>query len=373
MKKLIIAPLLVAMMATMTVNCFAVSTAVSDLDLIFFDDFEDAKKHDYENSENFIAEVADGQLYLMSMTGTKATAYELPGAEPLAGLEKLTAVYSFTIETYATLTNVNFTMGGKDTDNFYTIGLSTGNNTGAQSYYSPVVDRSNSVPNPWNNNEKEATRTYSYLYKDEALTTGWHFEQGKTYTVVIELVKGGEPQITYYEDGNPAEYYAKPNSGKIAENGEKAKRDYLFAEDANFTMDGNIGLSVTRGGAILFNAIAVYKNTGLDHKELVAKVNGESTGGAPAPDAPATDAPATEAPVTEAPATDAPATEAPATDAPATDAPATEAPAADATEAPATEAPTTEAPKASGGCGGVIGVGAIVAILGTAVVLKKRD
>ena len=94
----------------------------------------------------------------------------------------------------------------------------------------------------------------------------------------------------------------------------------------------------------------------------------------PETEAPVTEAPVTEAPVTEAPATEAPATEAPATEAieethaPETEAPATEAP---ATEAPATEAPTTEAP-AKGGCGGVIGVGAIVAILGTAIVIRKK-
>ena len=46
---------------------------------------------------------------------------------------------------------------------------------------------------------------------------------------------------------------------------------------------------------------------------------------------------------------------------------------APATDAPATDAPTTDAPKDDKGCGGVIGIGAIVAILGTAVVLKKRD
>jgi len=90
---------------------------------------------------------------------------------------------------------------------------------------------------------------------------------------------------------------------------------------------------------------------------------------APVTEAPVTEAPATEAPVTEAPVTEAPATEAPATEAPATEAPVTEAP---TTEAPVTEAPTTEAP-AKGGCGGVIGVGALVAILGTAVVLRKKE
>ena len=75
---------------------------------------------------------------------------------------------------------------------------------------------------------------------------------------------------------------------------------------------------------------------------------------------------------TEAPATEAPTTEAPTTEAPAQD---TEAPAQD-TEAPAqnTEAPTTEPAPAKKGCGGMIAGGvAIIAILGTALLIKKED
>ena len=105
-------------------------------------------------------------------------------------------------------------------------------------------------------------------------------------------------------------------------------------------------------------------------REDVILGNNNPGGDAPVTDAPTTDAPVTDAPTTDAPVTDAPVTDAPVTDAPATDAPATDAP---ATDAPATDAPTTEAPKDDKGCGGVIGIGAIVAILGTAVVLKKRD
>ena len=80
---------------------------------------------------------------------------------------------------------------------------------------------------------------------------------------------------------------------------------------------------------------------------------------------------------TEAPETTlAPETEAPATD-PVTEAPETEAPAVDpATEAPAqTEAPeVTEAPAAKGGCGSMIaGSALIVALLGAAIVFKKKD
>ena len=80
---------------------------------------------------------------------------------------------------------------------------------------------------------------------------------------------------------------------------------------------------------------------------------------------------------TEAPETTlAPETEAPATD-PVTEAPETEAPAVDpATEAPAqTKAPeVTEAPAAKSGCGSMIaGSALIVALLGAAIVFKKKD
>ena len=75
--------------------------------------------------------------------------------------------------------------------------------------------------------------------------------------------------------------------------------------------------------------------------------------------------------------TPAPETEAPATEAPKeTEAPATEAPVAD-TEAPvATNAPeTTKAPEKSGGCGSMMSIGAVLAIIPVAalVIKKKRD
>ena len=65
-------------------------------------------------------------------------------------------------------------------------------------------------------------------------------------------------------------------------------------------------------------------------------------------------------------ATEAPETEAPETEAPETDAPATEAP-----EAPA----ETDAPAKKGGCGGVIGMGAVAVLTAAAaaVALKKKD
>ena len=71
---------------------------------------------------------------------------------------------------------------------------------------------------------------------------------------------------------------------------------------------------------------------------------------------------------TEAPATEAPAPETEAL-APETDAPATEAPAAD------TKAPETDAPAKEGGCGGVIGMGAVAVLVAAAaaVALKKKD
>ena len=75
--------------------------------------------------------------------------------------------------------------------------------------------------------------------------------------------------------------------------------------------------------------------------------------------------PATQAPVTQAP-TQAPVTQAP-TQAPAGD---------DTTDAPATDAPATEAPKEDkGGCGSSVALSAlaIVGVIGTALVIKKKE
>ncbi|MBR6579135.1 MAG: hypothetical protein IKK74_09345, partial [Clostridia bacterium] len=77
----------------------------------------------------------------------------------------------------------------------------------------------------------------------------------------------------------------------------------------------------------------------------------------------ATEAPETQAPETQAPETQAPETQAPETQAPETQAPTTQAPTTEPAEAPATK-----------GCGGMIAGGvAIIAILGTALIIKKED
>ena len=52
---------------------------------------------------------------------------------------------------------------------------------------------------------------------------------------------------------------------------------------------------------------------------------------------------------------------------------ATEDPSGDATEAPTTDAPTTDKAEEKKGCGGFVAGSAIVAILGTALIIKKRD
>ncbi|MBR6579290.1 MAG: hypothetical protein IKK74_10150 [Clostridia bacterium] len=88
----------------------------------------------------------------------------------------------------------------------------------------------------------------------------------------------------------------------------------------------------------------------------------------------ATEPETTAAPVvTEPETTKAPETQAPETQAPVTE-PETEPATEPVTEAPSTAAPITEAPKSEGGCGGMIACGAaVVAMLGIAIVSKKRD
>jgi len=87
--------------------------------------------------------------------------------------------------------------------------------------------------------------------------------------------------------------------------------------------------------------------------------------------APETQAPETQAPETQAPETQAPETQAPETQAPETQAPETQAP---ETQAPTTNAPTTDKAPEKKGCGGFVAAPvAIIAILGTALIIKKRD
>ena len=97
MKKIIVFALLIAMLAMSTVNCFAaeVSTVVTDLDLIYFDDFSDANKHNYDYAEHYIAEI-DGQSLFLQSAGSDYTAYILPGAPELSGLTKATFVLKAT-------------------------------------------------------------------------------------------------------------------------------------------------------------------------------------------------------------------------------------------------------------------------------------
>ena len=140
-------------------------------------------------------------------------------------------------------------------------------------------------------------------------------------------------------------------SGKVAyEINELAKvDDYGWADsdtDAPYFFCQKIGTDAYPSGSTTYENWVVLNGTKYEN----------GTKGAEA----TTAAPETEAPKTEAPAQE---TEAPAAE--------TEAP---ATEAPATEAPTTEAPKAEKGCGGMIAGGvASIAILGTALISKKRD
>ena len=365
MKKIIIALLLVVMIAAMSINCFAadISTAVTDLDLIYFDDFSDANKYKYGDSDEYIAEIDGQSLYLMSATGDY-TAYMLPGAPELSGLTKITFVYSWTYETFVNMREVGFRFGMTEATNGWLLAVTPDNSNGIKTYYAPIEEAKVAKASMG----LATCRRYGYMYTSaEAAIAGTDKTQRildfsvapeTVWTVVIEFEVGTEPVHTFYIDGQPMDWYmAEPGGNK----------EYAMSADTDLTLDGKLGFVIKAGG-IYLDGVAVYGTTGLDHRELVAKVSTE--GGAAGTDTPATEAPTTEAPVTEAPVTEAPVTEAPVTEAPVTEAPETEAP---VTEAPTTDAPTTEAPKDDKGCGGVIGVGAIVAILGTAVVLKKRE
>ena len=359
MKKLTIAILVLAMAAMMVVNCFAadVSTAVSDLDLIYFEDFTDIS--DIEQDDNYITEPGEeaGTMFIGS-AASGYNAFTFSNAPAIAGETKVTFVYSYQLEAAIAAKLIGIAFGIQDAQNFYYLGINNDASNGVKTYHCPMVNGT------YKHGETNDQRVYDYQFTDAEFTTKdltWA-EIDKTYTVVIECEIGAEPKYSFYVNGEPCNFFQKDTPN--------AKGNPFSVNATSF--DGPIGFYTNLPGLYL-DGIAVYKATGLDHRELIAKINSEN--GAAGSDTPATEAPTTDAPVTDAPVTDAPVTDAPTTDAPTTDAPETEAPATDApaTDAPATDAPTTDAPKDDKGCGGVIGVGAIVAILGTAVVLKKRD
>ena len=194
---------------------------------------------------------------------------------------------------------------------------------------------------------------------------------------------------------------------KLAEAKELKQADYNCTPLAWFMLEK----AITAAEEVMANksASAIEVSTALDDLATAIKNIGdskpaESETQAPETQAPETQAPETQAPETQAPETQAPETQAPETQAPATQAPATQAPAtqAPATQAPATQAPQTQAPitelpetlepsidtmetgetgtetmsvTAKGACGSSIAVSAlaVVGVIGTAVVLKKKE
>ena len=151
-------------------------------------------------------------------------------------------------------------------------------------------------------------------------------------------------------------------SGKVAYliNEAAAKDDYGFA---SFDSEDYAWAGFKTGDAYNFTqkiGTDNYPTAGVGSDNWVVLNGDKYENGAKA--AATTAAPETQAPETQAPETQAPETQAPETQAPETQAPV------------ATDAPTTEAPKSEGGCGGFIAGGvAIIAIIGTALIIKKED
>ena len=122
MKKLIIMLLVVATLAAMTVNCFAASTAVTDLDLIFFDDFSDKTKNDYEASDNYIAEISDDSLFIQPVAGSYRE-YILPGSPEISGLDKMTVAFRFKYEVIDDNTAIGISFAGDGEGNCFFAGI----------------------------------------------------------------------------------------------------------------------------------------------------------------------------------------------------------------------------------------------------------
>ena len=356
MKKITVALLVLALAAMSVVNCFAadISTAVTDLDLVYFDDFSDASKYDYTASEDYIAEISDATLFLQCLNGTRA--YILPGAPELSGLTKATFVMAWTYEAFANMKMVGVAFNVQDGANFNIIGNNVDVNNGLKSYYSPITE--GSVKRDGANMAR-----YGYVYSTEDTSNKENRVKDLPTTpdtqwvLVAEYELGTVPTFSWYWNGEPVTTFM----------GAYNSIEYDMATDASITFDGVLGL-VNAGAGIYVDGVAVYGTTGLDHRELVAKISSESVEGSSTPSAPAETEPAP-AETEPAPAETEPAP-AETEPTPVETAPVETEPTPAETEP--TPAETDPAP-AEGGCGGVIGVGAIVAILGCAVVLKKKD
>ena len=190
---------------------------------------------------------------------------------------------------------------------------------------------------------------------------------GKTERVVIpdgyNLMNQSTVTVTYTLGGMVRIYVDGQMMGEMPQNGKAMEADTLALGHIDMKRIWNGDLHSIRFYDRELSALEVAINAEVDAiKYNIGKFAPEPT---QAPET--TAAPETQAPETTA----APETQAPETQAPETQAPETQAP---ENQAPTTNAPTTEKVEEQKGCGGfVAGSVAIIAILGTALIVKKRD
>lgn len=129
MKKLVILTL-----ALVTLCCLFVlpTAAYSDGELIWSEDFENAKAADYIDSyDNYDVVIENGKMNLLCFTGSKF--YKLPIPADVAGLNKFTVVFDWEVESTLDPKNAGHTLyfafGIKDADNANYVGYSHVNGT----------------------------------------------------------------------------------------------------------------------------------------------------------------------------------------------------------------------------------------------------
>ena len=195
MKKLTIALLVLALAAMSVVNCFAadVSTAITDLDLVYFEDFSDIS--DIAVDDNYIIEANNDGTAFLCFAGSKYPAYALSNAPTLSGENKLTFVFSYSLETAIGSKLIGFTFGVEDVDNYYYLGINNDPTNGIKTYHCPFVDGT------YKTGDSNDQRVYDYQFTDAEFTTkdlGWA-DVEKVYTVVIEVEIGKEPVYSFWK------------------------------------------------------------------------------------------------------------------------------------------------------------------------------
>ncbi len=327
-------------LALITVCCLFVlpTAAYTDGELIWSEDFENAKTADYlDANDNYDVVIENGKMNLLCFAGSKF--YKLPIPAEVSGLNKFTVVFDYEVDVNPSPSNAGstlyFAFGIKDADNANYVGYSHVNGT---EHIGTIVGG-----------------TWGRAYRT-------HFSEPTTDKTVGKTVDAvgadSKLRIKIEVDNGTSRVYV--NGKREMLNGEEDWRD--ADKVGTLTYDGGMGfVSRGMGFSALIDYIAVYAGVDVAGIDDLAPADAVTT---PADTTPAETTPAETTPAETTPAETTPAETTPVETTPAP------AP-VETTPAPA-PVETTPAPAEKGGCGSVVALGILACLIPAAVVVCKK-